>query len=822
EGTIDEDACYYYVDDALRNTKYGFFMYSIDKRYAVIRPDYVLLTPENLWYPFAGVLPYGAKRDAQEKHYIRFSLTVQTADNLTALSQGSVTQIKPGQFTFKPEVSLPQISLVIGNYHRSSVTADSIEYSLYVLEGHDYYSEFFSEIQGDIPTEISNARWNFELRTGLGYPFRRFALIETPIQFYAHPKLLTSNVEYVQPEQIYLPEKGVLLEGADISTISRVEGQQMPGGGRGGGRGRMMTNESIKQNIFRRFIDTTFLGGAGRSFMMRFREESQQGLSSYLSMLKLESTINTGLYSAFPMYYNHTFHFSSEQWSLFNTAVEYYLLGSLGNSGVAQRFIEGLTNQELASFALSKHSLADIIENPPPGVELPAILEQKCAYLFQIFEYEIGMESFGTILKDYLTTHSYSDHTVDEFLSEINKQSDADLKSRFDEWLYQNSLPSYVLSDQECYEIIQGEQVRYQVLFTIHNREDVDGLLKLRFSSSGRDLGGRFGRGGGGGAFGATEERTILVKGGDFKKVGIVLDSQPISMTVNTLLSQNLPSELTTTFQNIERNENAEPIEGDVPLDFSLLNQFTGTVIIDNENPGFTAFSQSSETEGFLMKYLTDASRTEYEYIPLNLNEPPQTWKKAIGLTYFGESIYSVHFKSSGKGIDYAAWTAELDIDGEYDIYFYTSDMRSLGRGMGRGGQGGGMQQFGGGQIVQQRGMGSPGGMQPQAGGAIGGQGSRGERQPQAGSGTQQTQPRGILDRLRNFRGRQTPIQDFHFTVHHTSGIERVKFDAGNAEPGWNLLGTFFFTQGKAVVELSDQSDGRIIYADALKWVIRK
>ncbi len=67
-------------------------------------------------------------------------------------------------------------------------------------------------------------------------------------------------------------------------------------------------------------------------------------------------------------------------------------------------------------------------------------------------------------------------------------------------------------------------------------------------------------------------------------------------------------------------------------------------------------------------------------------------------------------------------------------------------------------------------------------------------------------------------RGEQSYVQDFHFIIHHDDGQEEVEWNSESAE-GWNYLGTFYFSQGPTTVELSNRSQGRIVIADAVKWV---
>jgi len=57
--------------------------------------------------------------------------------------------------------------------------------------------------------------------------------------------------------------------------------------------------------------------------------------------------------------------------------------------------------------------------------------------------------------------------------------------------------------------------------------------------------------------------------------------------------------------------------------------------------------------------------------------------------------------------------------------------------------------------------------------------------------------------------------------VYHDGGMDSIKFDTQTAEEGWNLLGTFRLGAGAAHIELTDLAEGRVVIADAVKWVER-
>ena len=71
----------------------------------------------------------------------------------------------------------------------------------------------------------------------------------------------------------------------------------------------------------------------------------------------------------------------------------------------------------------------------------------------------------------------------------------------------------------------------------------------------------------------------------------------------------------------------------------------------------------------------------------------------------------------------------------------------------------------------------------------------------------------------RRGRDRREPDDAYHFYVSHDDGQEETILEIKNAEDGWNFLGGFYFSADSARVELTNESQGRVVMADAVKWV---
>lgn len=67
--------------------------------------------------------------------------------------------------------------------------------------------------------------------------------------------------------------------------------------------------------------------------------------------------------------------------------------------------------------------------------------------------------------------------------------------------------------------------------------------------------------------------------------------------------------------------------------------------------------------------------------------------------------------------------------------------------------------------------------------------------------------------------GSRNAMQDLHYSVEHDDGKEEVTVDWINAENGWNHLGSYYLSPDTARVIMTNESEGRTVNGDAVKWV---
>ena len=264
-------------------------------------------------------------------------------------------------------------------------------------------------------------------------------------------------------------------------------------------------------------------------------------------------------------------------------------------------------------------------------------------------------------------------------------------------------------------------------------------------------------------------ERIIYFEPFQTMEVGVVLDDQPRMMTINTLISKNIPNSITSMMGTLELNRSAEPFTGQNIIENYTGNQNPDEIIVDNEDPGFETHIEI--TESFLKKLLNISTESEEKYPGISAWRPPIEWQATTNSLFYGKFIRSALYAKAGSGQNKVSWTANISEAGNYDIFTYIEPRVTRMSRMSRMGRG---------------------------------RGNRESRNESSRTG-----------------GLEQSENQYHYQIYHDDGIENAILDVSNAEQGWNFLGTFYISSGSAKVELSNESSATIVIADAIKWTRR-
>lgn len=773
KGSIDENACYLDIMKEDMESRYNIAgnLFNVDRRFAIINEDFVLLTPETSWYPTPGAW---YSPDYPAKHIMNFAnykVKIRTRKDLTAISQGPKITGQDGNYIFEPETKLSQISIVIGEYEEKSIKVDSISYYLYYLEGHDYFKSYLNELQDTLPILIREMKNDYERNLNLRYMFPRLSIVEVPIQFTTFRRLWTNSFETVQPEMVLLPEKCINLNIGDFKqTKTNIE--------RGIKRSNQaMSDKEIQASIFIRFVSSVFTRG---SQDVRFRGNRDGSMS----IVRPEDR-----YMIYPNYYYYVNFLKSDQWPIINIALESFMTQGAGSSGSTfGRGMTGISEDEKANLALDGTSLNDLLKKSTEDPIIYDVIKSKGNYMFTLLQGQAGIDEFEEFIHGEVLNNKFRVLDIDNLNESVKNKFGFEFYPYLEEIYNSKQLPGFIIDDFKSYEIVVDNRTRYQMRFFLSNPEPASGSITLSFRSGG----GRGGMGGGRGGSSGTRvvqiqpgssgnmrnfmmgantqdiERIIYFEPNQTLEIGIVLDDQPRMMIVNTLISKNIPNTITSTISNLELDRFAEPFTGEVIVEDYKGSTSPDEIIVDNEDPGFETHIEI--TESFLKKLLNITNENDEKYPGISIWRPPVEWQATTNSFFYGKYIKSAHYTKAGGGQNKVSWTANIPESGNYDVYTYIEPrITRMGRGMGRGGGG---------------------------------------------------------DRNSNTREGSTggPGQSddqFHYKIFHDDGIEDVILDVTNAEQGWNFMGTFYISPGSARVELSNESKGKIVAADAIKWTRR-
>lgn len=722
QGGIVESAAYLDIDKEEFEELNTAFLFQIDKRYAFLTENYVLLTRENMWYPVAGV-GFGEQHLTWlNPQFSDFKLSVETTPNLTAISQGVGEQDEEGVWRFESSHANAQISLTIGEYQRITKEIDGLEFNIYMKPSHDYYGDFFETVEDTLSSVIAEALQDYERSLDLYYPFERFSLVEVPIQYYSYERVLGGAMEYAQPEMIFFGEKAALSEQADFNESYRR--QKDGGGGPGGGWGRrnnQMTDEEIRIQVFRNFV-SSFTSSTGRP------DFSRSGGQTSVTETK-------NPYYAFPLFYYHAYSVSSDKWPVSNKVFGAYKGSAAEDAGMGgwMRDMNGMTGDEKANVALISYSFEELLQDPDQKEIINDVIELKGTSLLSIIREKTGDETFDNFLFDYLYRNRFKTGTLESFARDLEREFHLDLIDYMQEWFRSTELPSYLIGGVEAVNVLDGDELKTMVTFSISNIEDTEGVVELQFRTGGgpRMMGGSS----------SSDNITKLVHldGNQTKEINMLLSGSPRGGTINTLTSKNIPSSIRMDWGRLEEDDKKIPFEGERILDKPVEMIAAGEIVVDNEDEGFeiTTLTQGSR----LRNWLLATEDEEMKYSSFNQWRPPLGWTLATNSDFYGTSIRSAYYAAAGNGDQIAKWHVPLQGEGFYSVYVYL--YRPWGRGRDR--------------------------------------------------------------------------TEYNYTLHHADGEEKIPVEV--RDKGWYYLGAYYFKEDMTTVEMSNLSSGRMVVADAVKFV---
>lgn len=654
-GAILESAAHLDVDQKRYEEAIDYFMFSVPKKYAFLEDDYALLTKDVLWYPDTEV---GYNRESASKKrqsFIDFELNVKTPEGHTPISQGEVV-ITGDTYQFKPEYPLPQISLVIGAYQKKEITVDSITYSVFHYPKNDFFLQQLNHLGDTLGYLITDVVNEYEHAQKIYYPFKRLQFVEVPLAFTGYNKIYESHQAFLQPETVLWPEEGGEIRQFDFRRQLRDMNNQAAK------TNQILTDKQKQANIFNDLIRKVFTKQIGEKWVFDGND------------------VDNADYSLFPNYYDFNSGIVSQDWLLLNRSMATYLRNDKQIQNDYSRNINGISFTEECNDLMRTSSMTKILTEAEFS-KISKSVTLKSQYLFSYLGQIIGELNFKAFLYEWVNTHQHQLSRYEDFRKTIRVRFNVDIDPILRKVYSETSQPAFEIEDVQKYEVMDGDRKRFQVLIQVKNSGSSDGVLETKFNSKENNDEDYYAK--------VNEEveeeapgKLSVIKQGETKLLGFVLDEKPNTVTINTLISRNIPSVINLSMGTLSKREGGLLFDGERVVEPEKESpQYE--VIIDNEDPGFSSFSPIKPT--MLKAFIDSRKDVEQKYYG-EWDGSYASWLPTTGSDFYGSVIRSAHFTRSGNGEKMATWTPAFKEEGFYDIYVYMRG-KNQNTWMGRGGE---------------------------------------------------------------------------------------------------------------------------------------
>ncbi len=654
-GRVIDDAMFPEINDETWTSQNRKDPLLAGKQFSFIQSGYLMLTREANWYPVIASKQYWTRFP-----FTQMNLHVKTKNNLQVIAQGKRDSIAANEYKFSPEQSLNAYSLIIGDFERHTTTIDSVEFSLYHHKDHDFYKEYFTEINDTIADVIQSIKHDFERKIGLTYPFRRFALVEVPINMYSYLRNWSLTTENNMPEMVLFPENGGGNWQNDLSQIrERIERQTERSN-------EEKSDKEMQVEMLKNYLGNNFISPS-RFFFGR-RKDGERTIE------------NWGRYQVFPNYFTYCNNIKEEGYPLLTIALENYLHQRLGET--RRRGLGGLSSNDEVILKLHESSLSELIEKEDVNT-LGNVFASKGSQLISNLKVNVDQSNFDKQLDYLVMKNRFVNKNVKEFSDEISKLTRIEFSDVYTNWLNELDKPAFLFGTVNVYEVKDGNRMRYFLKIPVTNKGNADGIISFTVrEGQQRGRGGRFRSRFQTGIEQEDNKQSFLIKAGENNVIGFLLDEEPREVTVNTFLAVNIPSTQALQTNDVIRGQRrVDFFEGKQASSIKLNYQEMHEVIVDNEDEGFMVVNTG---ESRTVKDWWTSMQNEEEndsYGMLRFWNPPVKWKPVAGEQFFGEYLKSACYKRKGSGDGYVVWTGSIKTPGSYEVHAYVPVSRSRRRG---------------------------------------------------------------------------------------------------------------------------------------------
>lgn len=625
-GKIDGRICYLDIpDEEYYQTSGDIGFFRLGKQNVFLEEKQTLLISECLWYPVScspvnPIMPYDS-----QKNFTRYTLSVVGETDRTVISQG-IPSRHGDTLRFTNEECLTGITLCAGDYEVRSITVDSVLYSLYYFRGHDYFSEYFGDLESDI-VKLLKSDAAILKKNGKEYLFKRLTLVETALSLAAYLRKWKGGSDRVQPELFLLPEYAVTMASANFKKAI------MAGLDLKMALSRWVSDNFLNPQLSFRRTDIK-PGKMQLSEDFHEIEETENPLYIYPLSTYYVQGVRSDKYAMTEIFLSTFF---NSPWDNLEHRIAYQTFDQYDEMTALDYLLSGT----LEEAARDRNLSFEIMEK---------MIKLKCTYLRKRITMEVPEEKLKRFINQVRLFNRFQVLPLDEFETMFRDSLGIDFKPFLEEIYTIKGLPVFEVRDVKKRKIETDEYSGFQISCKVMNTGDTDGIFSF------------------GGLLGYMPKEEVLndyyLPAGKAMEVWLSCDREPLYVGYCTNISGNRPMDITINCK-IEDEIVTECTSGEREIDTMYFRRLEDDeIVVDDQDPGFSLVDASSRNKIYAF-FHKDNKEEKYKK-PIS---SPGSWRPVYNKVFYGETKHAAYYKICGTGESKVIWRANLPKDGLYEVF---------------------------------------------------------------------------------------------------------------------------------------------------------
>ena len=561
EGKIDEAICFPdFTNEEFHDTRLmSFFqtyhsMFRHGRCFARVGDDYTLLFPECLWYPVA-VSPVNVSAPlARQYDFTRYRLKVGDIGERVAISQGEM-EMSGDTTVFRNREPLPSLSLSIGSYERKSIVLDSLTFELYHFPGHDFFMRDYMSLKDSAEFLLEEPVSMMREIKGGDYPFRKFTLVETPVNFVPRQRKGFTGSQFVQPEILFYPERMYLGYYAHVGFWPGDEDER--------------TRFELEVEAFRNLLVLNLLAGV------------------------FDCSVLFGDFGGV---------LQSDEYPGFGGIVNDLAKVDFSN-GPMVYVGEEISYSEIVTYWKGKSMREAFVDQEVKGEQLQKLLRKKYELIQKHLQALVGERELFNFMKQFKQSHLFMRPDFEELEREFNTRFHVNLREILDYYYEGKELPALFIRDLKVELYEEDEETKNIGSCKIYNPTSVPAVVTLSvatYSMGDNEIGSGL--------------RNYLIPGHSCKEIRADLGMRDV-FALGMNLSQNLPGENIlewTSSKDLSKTKDGKTGIWDV--DSAIFTRKSPGMIVNAEDPGFVIHEK--KRKGKLAAYFSKGkNEKKYSYV---------------------------------------------------------------------------------------------------------------------------------------------------------------------------------------------------------------